>query len=251
MKRTALLVISLAFIVCACSCANTTANTFTTIASTVASLEQTTTVQTTTPATTSQKTTIETIPPTTKAEPVFQIANLQKEAAKVAGNIMASMYSFAITKDGTVLQAGYDPGYPAKLDVTGWKDIAALSGGLNHIAGLRSDGTVVATGFNGINSGMKDYYRVKKWKDIVAISACGDGITIGLKADRTVVVSGLSFYDSSNPNNVDTWTDIVAIAAGGGFVAGARSDGTVFAVGDKNPGRISSPYQPVDIVPWR
>ena len=50
--------------------------------------------------------------------------------------------------------------------------------------GLKSDGTVVATGEN--SDGQCD---VEEWEDIIAISASGN-YTVGLKSDGTVVAAG-------------------------------------------------------------
>ena len=53
-------------------------------------------------------------------------------------------------KDGTVVATGryiLDLIY-GQCDVSGWKDIIAISAGDSHIVGLKADGTVVATGYN-------------------------------------------------------------------------------------------------------
>jgi alpha-tubulin suppressor-like RCC1 family protein len=50
--------------------------------------------------------------------------------------------------------------------------------------GLRSDGTAVATGYNG--SGQCD---VSGWHDLVAVSASW-GHTVGLRSDGTAVATG-------------------------------------------------------------
>ena len=60
----------------------------------------------------------------------------------------------------------------------------AIHAGDRYTVGLRSDGTVVATGDN-------DYGQcdVSGWTDIVAIHA-GDRYTVGLKSDGTIVTTG-------------------------------------------------------------
>jgi alpha-tubulin suppressor-like RCC1 family protein len=68
--------------------------------------------------------------------------------------------------------------------VSGWTDIVAISLGAEHIVGLRSDGTVVATGANGWGQ-----CNVSGWTDIVSISA-GAYNTMGLRSDGTVVAVG-------------------------------------------------------------
>ena len=49
------------------------------------------------------------------------------------------------------------------------------------------------------------------------------GHTVGLKADGTVVGGGTGYGD------VESWSDIVAIAAGDNYTVGLKADGTVVA----------------------
>ena len=68
----------------------------------------------------------------------------------------------------------------------------------------------------------------------MAVSA-GDYHTVGLKADGTVVAVG----DNRNGRcNVQGWSDIVAVSAGGGsHTVGLKADGTVVAVGSNSQGQ--------------
>ena len=105
-----------------------------------------------------------------------------------------------------------------------WNDIAerqtiACSG--HQTVGLKSDGTVVATGR--IEYGQCD---VSDWTDVVAI-ACGSDHTVGLKSDGTVVAAGHNEYGQYD---VSDWTDVVAVACSGYQTVGLKSDGTVDAV---------------------
>ena len=75
----------------------------------------------------------------------------------------------------------------------------AISAANSHTVGLKSDGTVVAVGYNG--SGQCD---VSEWTDIVAISA-GTFHTVGLKSDGTVVAVGDNY---SGQCDVDSWKNI-------------------------------------------
>ena len=52
---------------------------------------------------------------------------------------------------------------------------------------------------------------------------------VGLHSDGTVVVSDLRSYDDYGQDDVDSWSDIVAVAAGRYHTVGLRSDGTVIA----------------------
>ena len=79
----------------------------------------------------------------------------------------------------------------------------ALGG--NHLIGLKSDGTVVATGKN-----TKGQCNVLDWRNIVAIDA-GDDYTVGLKTDGTVVATGDNHYGQCN---VSKWRDMVSVSSG-------------------------------------
>ena len=110
-----------------------------------------------------------------------------------------------------------------------WQDIVALSIRYcdypgNTYVGLRSDGTVVATGYNG--DGQCD---VDHWRNIVAIS-CGQGFVLGLRSDGTVAVAGNGEYGQYR---AETWTDIVAITTttNAHVAYGLKSDGTVVTAG--------------------
>ncbi|MBR3335126.1 MAG: hypothetical protein IKG23_12625, partial [Clostridia bacterium] len=92
-------------------------------------------------------------------------------------------YTAGLKKDGTVLVAGkcYTDPQEIKLDakrkkqVEGWTDIIAISAAQRGPMGLKSDGTVVAAG-----------YDTSKWKNIIKIAGSDTHIA-GLKSDGTVV----------------------------------------------------------------
>ena len=78
--------------------------------------------------------------------------------------------------------------YYGQLDVSAWTEIAQITAGHYHTAGLKSNGTVVAIGKN--NNGQAD---IEAWTDIIQVSAGADH-TVGLKSDGTVVAVGLNNY---------------------------------------------------------
>ena len=101
--------------------------------------------------------------------------------------------------------------------------------------GLKSDGTVVATGYN--------YYgecNVTSWTGITQIAAAWE-VTIGLKSDGTVVATG---GNSGGQCNVSSLTGIIQVAAGASDTIGLKSDGTVVATGD-------NAYSECDVGGWR
>ena len=133
-------------------------------------------------------------------------------------------HTAGLRPNGTVIATTYTS------DVSTWKGIIAIASGEEHLVGLKSDGTVVATGGNA--EGQCD---VVGWNDIVAIAA-GYEYTIGLKSDGTVVATGDNYFGQCD---VSEWSDIVAIAAGRSHTLGLKSDGTVVAVGDKRSGQCN------------
>lgn len=123
-----------------------------------------------------------------------------------------------VKSDGTVVATGKND--YGELNVSGWHDIVAVASGTYHTVGLKSDGTVVAVGSN-----EDGQCNVSDWRDIVSISADYDH-TVGLKSDGTVVLVG-----DSGRGNVSEWRDIVQVSAGGLYTASLKSDGTADARG--------------------
>jgi alpha-tubulin suppressor-like RCC1 family protein len=131
-------------------------------------------------------------------------------------------HTLGLKSDGTVVAAGYNS--CGQCDVGNWTDIIQVDGGGEHTVGLKSDGTVVAAGYNGYGQ-----CNVGNWTDVVQVVA-GRQHTVGLKSDGTVVAVGLNEYSQCNVGN---WMDIVQVAAGANswHTVGLRSDGTVVSVG--------------------
>lgn len=130
--------------------------------------------------------------------------------------------SYALKSDGTVL-SNYDDYYGTSTeDLINIIDIAA---GTECALFLQSDGTIVGRDIT-----------APAWTDITAISMHPGGDPAGIKSDGTVV----GFTNS--------WTDIIAIAAGVGFYLGLKSDGTVVASGTDGDGQVSGVSTWTDIV---
>ncbi len=129
-------------------------------------------------------------------------------------------HTVGLKSNGTVVATGDND--HGQCDVSDWTDIVAVSAGYEHTIGLKSDGTVVATG-----SSSEGKCDVSGWKDIVAIST-SDSHTIGLKSDGTVVAVGKNHLGQCD---VSGWTDVVAVSANFSHTVGLKSDGTVVATG--------------------
>ena len=140
-------------------------------------------------------------------------------------------YVIGLKEDGTVVGTGHDAG-DGQLDVNDWKNVIAVATGWRHTVGLTADGAVYITGFRSASQLRQIANHKEDWSNIIAIAAGGghngskdgNGHTVGLKSDGTVVAVGDNTFGQCN---VDEWTDIVAIAAGDSHTVGLRSDGTV------------------------
>ena len=105
--------------------------------------------------------------------------------------------ALGLKENGTVVSCGGGKSVEWKVD--NWRDIVAISTGDDYIIGLQADGSVAAAG--SFAHGERErreknvcyYYcgqcEVSKWGDIVAVAA-GGTVSLGLKADGTVVAAG-------------------------------------------------------------
>ncbi len=129
-------------------------------------------------------------------------------------------HTVGLKSDGTVVAVGYND--HGQCDVGGWTDITQVAVGEEHTVGLKTDGTVVAVGDN--DHGQCD---VGSWTDITQVAA-GEEHTVGVKTDGTVLAVGDVGYGQCN---VDGWTNIIWVAAGRYHTVGLRTNGTVVAAG--------------------
>lgn len=156
----------------------------------------------------------------------------------------------ALTCDGRVVATGHNG--DNQTDVADWPDnIVAVAAGWRHTVGLDENGGIHITGF-GSNAGSQKLWNlidqnVSEWTSVTAIDAGGGGsdyvgFIVGLKADGTVAVA----YDEKGPykdyqlNQVENWTDIVAIAAGEWHIVGLDKNGKVWSTSpDPNAGLMN------------
>lgn len=143
-----------------------------------------------------------------------------------------SYHTAGLKSDGTVVAVGFNG--DGQCDVSSWRDIVDIFAADCYTIGLKSDGTVIATGLTNNDC------DVSRWRDIVAISTNG-WTAVGLKSDGTVVASGANDFGQCN---VSDWDDIVAISAGSSHTVGLKTDGTVVAVG-------SNFYDQCNVSDWR
>jgi len=139
-------------------------------------------------------------------------------------------HTVGLKSDGTVVAVGYNG--DGQCNVSGWTGITQVSAGScsYHTVGLKSDGTVVAVGYN-----YTGQCNVTGWTGITQVSA-GTYHTVGLKSDGTVVAVGDNSYGECN---VTGWTGITQVSAGSYHTVGLKSDGTVVAVGSNTWGNCN------------
>lgn len=139
--------------------------------------------------------------------------------------------------------------------VVGWSNIVSVAAGDTFVAGLRQDGTVVASGSQLPAGHAGDW--VQGWQNI-AILAAGDNFIVGLRNDGTLIAAGSActcgamvpgrevcscgklnlrtLYRSDSP--------IISVAAGDQTVVVLYADGTCAATGNNNKGQC-------DVYNWR
>ena len=140
--------------------------------------------------------------------------------------------------------------------------VKTLAGGQGHTLALKSDGTVLAWGYNrdgelgdGTNEDSPTPVRVKDFHDptgnlsgVQAIAA-GSSHSLALKDDGTVWAWGYNFdgqlgdgtkANSPKPVRVGKLGGVEAIAAGAFFSLALKEDGTVWAWGANDEGQLGN-----------
>lgn len=153
-------------------------------------------------------------------------------------------HTVGLRSDGTVVATGSN--VYGQCDVEDWTNIVAIQTGqayrsnpdedttnltYTYTLGLKTDGTVVATGSN-----LEGQCNVSQWTDVVYLTTgtCNwDGVfgsqTVALREDGTVLVAGTG---SDSWCDVSAWKDIVSVSTSGAHLVGLKADGTVLAVGN-------------------
>ena len=137
-------------------------------------------------------------------------------------------HTVGLKSDGTVVAVGYND--YGQCNVGSWTGINQTAAGCFHTVGLKEGGTVVAVGYN-------DYGQcnVGTWTSVTQVAATGYH-TVGLESSGTVVAVGYNYYGQCNVGN---WTGIKQIAAGWYHTVGLKSDGAVVAVGYNSMGQCN------------
>lgn len=149
--------------------------------------------------------------------------------ADIVAISVGNAYIVGLNSDGTLRSAGHDAG-DGQREVEDWKNIVAVATGWRHTVGLNSSGNVLITGYGSARQLNQMQSNKEAWTDIVAIAAgggddVGKGHTVGLRKDGRVVAVG---DNSFNQCDVDSWENIVSIAAGDWFTMGIDKYGKIF-----------------------
>jgi Regulator of chromosome condensation (RCC1) repeat len=176
-------------------------------------------------------------------------------------------HSLALKADGTVIGWGDNDLGETNIPA-GLTNVVAIAAGDEFSLALKADGTVVGWGDNyegeatGVPNTVSPYISSgpvtiagQPLTNAVAIAA-GDGFSLALKADGTVVGWGYNYFGEATgvPNTVSPYisfgtvaiagqplTNVVAIAAGAYHGLALKADGTVVGWGDNRDGQIIIP----------
>jgi len=124
-------------------------------------------------------------------------------------------HTVGLKSDGTVLATGYN-GF-GQCNVADWSHVIMVDAGALHTVALRDNGTVAAAGSNEFGQ-----CNVQSWENVVEI-ACGDYATFARFADGTVAAVGYLTYQ------LDGWRNTTALAAGSYQVCALQASGSLYA----------------------
>lgn len=135
--------------------------------------------------------------------------------------------SYGVTTEGKVMAVGLN-NY-GQLNVQDWTNIIEVDAGARHVAGVDTDGKVYAVGDN-----VNGQLNVSGLSNVIDVE-CGNTFTACLKSDGTVTVVGTLVG-----GDVSKWENIVKISAGNNHLVGLKADGKVVSAGDNTYGQAST-----------
>lgn len=144
----------------------------------------------------------------------------------ICGISVGAVHSIGWNANGKILAAGNDP-FLSQL--AKWRNLRTITSGTWHTLGLKTDGTALAAGRNN-----EKQCEIGHWRNLVQLVG-GKHFTAGLHSDGTVsIATTVNTYPVA-----ESWTDIIALAAGELHLVGLRRDGSLVAIGTNDDGRCS------------
>lgn len=143
---------------------------------------------------------------------------------------ISTMYSafgdkiFGVRSDGTVVETGTGEECYTAQD---WMGIVDICAGWSSVVGLRADGTVVCSEAPEIEASMGARFDTTGWSGIKELDGLSE--VLGLKKDGTAVSVGLNEIGAGN---VESWYDLVDVAAGEFFSVGLKRNGAIVCAGE-------------------
>jgi alpha-tubulin suppressor-like RCC1 family protein len=146
----------------------------------------------------------------------FGKAQVPMGLADVIAIAAGQQHSLAVKADGSMVAWGWNEFGQSDVPA-GLMGVVGVAAGQHHSVALKADGTVVAWGWNRSGQTLMPL-------EFLAVEA-GEEHTLGLRPDGTVVAWG---ENSGGPLNVpEDLMRVSSIAAGGGFSAALKTDGSV------------------------
>ena len=130
---------------------------------------------------------------------------------------IGNFHTLGLKSDGTVVATGGNT--YGTLDVEHWENVVQIAAGTKFSMALFADGTV--------RFASDDYgFKYDTWENIRLIYANGPK-AIGIKFDGTVIIEADDHSDDCDCCAVSSWRDIVAVASSDWMTVGVKSNGTV------------------------
>ncbi len=145
-------------------------------------------------------------------------------------------HTVALKSDGSVVAWGYNWSGQTTIPAVASSGVVAVAAGYHHTVALKSDGSVVAWGSN--SSGQTTIPGSAS-SGVIAVAA-GDRHTVALKGDGSVIAWGANDYDQTTVPAAAA-AGVVAVAAGYHHTVALKSDGSVIAWGGNWSGQTTIP----------
>ncbi|MBL7893443.1 MAG: T9SS type A sorting domain-containing protein [Bacteroidia bacterium] len=184
------------------------------------------------------------------------IAIAAGDAHSLALNNIGTVWTWGINANGQLGDGSnvFDSNVP--VQVSSLTGVIAIRGGGFHSLALKKDSTVWAWGENnngqlgdGTNTPSNVPVQVSSLKGIIGIAAAGLH-SLAVKSDGTVwawgwntngqLGNGTSTFFENVPVQVDSLTDIIAVAGGANFSLALKNDSTVWAWGLNSSGELGT-----------